>query len=123
MVDLFATSLTKRLPLYFAPHSDPMSIGTDAMLQDWSNMDAYAFPPFAMVRQVINKFNQSNNCRLILIAPWWPQREWFPDLKKLVTEPPRFLPLRPDLLSQPLVRARYRNLPMLQLAAWRLCRD
>ena len=123
MVDLFATSLTKRLPLYFSPHSDPMSIGTDAMLHDWCNMDVYAFPPFAMVRKVLNKFRQSSNCRMILIAPWWPQREWFPDLQSLASEPPRTLPLRPDLLSQPLVKARHKNLRMLQLAAWRLCRD
>ena len=119
MVDLFATSLTKRLPLYMAPHSDPMAIATDAMLQSWSNLDAYAFPPFAMIRQVLNKFKESTNCKLILIAPWWPQREWFPDLQELAVEAPKLLPLRPDLLAQPLIRARHPNLRMLRLAAWR----
>ena len=120
MIDLFATSLTKRLPLYFAPHSDPMAIGVDAMLQSWCNLEAYAFPPFALIRKVLNKFKQSRNCSLILIAPWWPQREWFPELMNLVVEPPRALPLRPDLLLQPLVKTRHKSLHTLQLAAWRL---
>ena len=120
MIDLFATSLTKRLPLYMAPHSDPMSVATDSMLQSWSNMDGYAFPPFAMIRSVLNKVMESNNCKIILIAPWWPQREWFPDLQRLAVEQPILLPLRPDLLLQPLVKARHQNLPMLRLAAWKL---
>ena len=120
MIDLFATNLTKRLPLYMAPHSDPMAVATDSMLQSWSNMDGYAFPPFAMIRSVLNKVRESKNCRIILIAPWWPQREWFPDLLKLAVGQPIQLPLRPDLLLQPLVKARHPNIPMLRLAAWRL---
>ena len=119
-IDLFATSLNKRLPNYMAPHADPRAVAVDALLQDWSNLDVYAFPPFAIVREVINKFRRSKNCRMTLIAPWWPQREWFPDLLKWLTEEPRRLPLRRDLLLQPLGRALHQNLPMLQLTAWRL---
>ena len=119
-VDLFATSLNKRLPNYMAPHADPQAIAVDAFLQDWSNGDHYAFPPFAVIRKVINKFRNSQNCRMTLIAPWWPQREWFPDLLSLVVEEPRLLPLRRDLLRQPLGRAVHSNLPMLHLTAWRL---
>ena len=33
-IDLFATSLNYRLPVYFAPFQDPMSLGTDALLQN-----------------------------------------------------------------------------------------
>ena len=44
-VDAFATALTKRLPNYFSPHLDPSAIGIDALLQDWSHRDIYAFPP------------------------------------------------------------------------------
>ena len=45
MIDLFATSLTARLPVYFSPASDPRAAGTDALLQPWDDLQAYAFPP------------------------------------------------------------------------------
>ena len=54
MVDLFATSLNHHLSVYFAPMSDPMAAVTDAMLQDWDHLQAYAFPPVAMIRAVLN---------------------------------------------------------------------
>ena len=42
-VDLFATALNYRLPVYFSPLSDPMAAGTDAFLQDWDGLQAYLF--------------------------------------------------------------------------------
>ena len=120
MVDLFASRLTHRLPMYMSPHQDQAAFAVDAMLQPWSNMDVYAFPPFAMIRDVINKFRLSQNCRMILIAPWWPQREWFPDLVDLQVDVPKQLPLRRDLLLQPLGRQLHPNLLTLRLTGWRL---
>ena len=38
MVDLFATSLNHRLPVYFALVSDPRAAVTDAMLQSWDHL-------------------------------------------------------------------------------------
>ena len=43
VIDLFATSLTARLPVYFSPASDSWAAGTDALLQPWDNLQAYAF--------------------------------------------------------------------------------
>ncbi len=37
---------------------------------------------------------------LLLIAPRWPGRVWFPDLISLLDGPPLELPVRRDLLSQ-----------------------
>ena len=55
MIDLFATSLTARLPVYFSPASDPRAAGTDALLQPWDDLQAYAFPPIAIIRRVLLK--------------------------------------------------------------------
>ena len=55
MVDLFATSLTARLPVYFSSASDPRAAGTDALLQPWDDLQAYAFPPIAIIRRVLLK--------------------------------------------------------------------
>ena len=58
-----------------------------------------------------------------LIAPFWPQREWFPDLLELLSDVPITLSSRKDLLRQPHFHRFHQNLPMLQLTAWRLSSD
>ena len=122
VIDLFATSLTARLPVYFSPASDSRAAGTDA-LQPWDNLQAYAFPPIAIIRRVLVKLRSSRNCELTLIAPFWPQRDWFPDLLELLSDLPIALPSRKDLLRQPHFQRFHQNLPMLQLTAWRLSSD
>ena len=123
VIDLFATSLTARLPVYFSPASDSRAAGTDALLQPWDNLQAYAFPPIAIIRRVLVKLRSSRNCKLTLIAPFWPQREWFPDLLELLSDVPITLSSRKDLLRQPHFHRFHQNLPMLQLTAWRLSSD
>ena len=100
-IDLFATALNHRMPVYFAPMVDRASSGTAALLQPWNHLQAYAFPPFRLVRQVINKFLESTNCEITLVALWWPQQEWFPELQRLVRFPPVALPLRRDFSDSP----------------------
>ena len=116
-IDLFASSLNRCCGVYFASVSDPMAAGTDAMLQSWDFLMAYAFPPFALIPQVLVKLRASQGAVLTLIAPFWPQREWFPDLLDLLVEPSLELPLRWDLLRQPHVRRFHQNLPVLSLHA------
>ena len=54
-IDFFATSMTHHLPVYFSPMYDPMSVGTDAMLQSWDGLQAYAFPPFNLLPRMLAK--------------------------------------------------------------------
>ena len=122
-IDLFATSLNHRLPVYFSPMVDPQSVGTDAMLQSWDGLQAYAFPPFGLLSRVLAKVRQSQGLELTLIAPFWPQHPWFPDLLELLVEIPSFLPRRRDLLKQPHFHHFHQNLPVLQLTAWRISSD
>ena len=99
------------------------SAGTDALLQPWDDPQAYAFPPITIIRRVLLKLRSSKNCELTLIAPFWPQREWFPDLLELLSDVPITLSGRKDLLRQPHFHRFHLNLPMLQLTAWRLSSD
>ena len=46
----FATSATHRGSIYFSPFRVPWSAGTDAFLQFWDSLRAYAFPPVAVIR-------------------------------------------------------------------------
>ena len=73
IIDLFATSLTARLPVFFAPAWEPTAAGVNAFLQPWDNLQAYAFPPIAIIKRVLLKLSASHNCDLTLIAPFWPQ--------------------------------------------------
>ena len=115
--DLFATNLNHRLPVYFSPMSDPQSAGTDAMMQSWDGLQAYAFLPFGLLHRVLSKVHQSRGLELTLVASFWPRHSWFPDLLELLVEIPFFLPLRKDLLRQPHFHRLHQNLPMLRLTA------
>ena len=66
-VDLFATVLNHCLLVYFSPMVDLQSAGTDAMLQTWDSLQAYAFPPFGLISRVLVKVQQSGGWR----SSWW----------------------------------------------------
>ena len=119
-IDLFATNLNHRLPVYFSPMFDPQSAGTDAMMQSWDGLQAFAFPPFVLLYCVLSKVQQSRGLELTLVAPFWSQHPWFLDLLELLVEVPFFLPLRKDLLRQPLFHRFHQNLLVLRLTAYHL---
>ena len=108
MIVLFATSLSYRLHVYFSPLNEPMAAGTDALLQSWDGLQAYAFPQFSSIRGVLNKLRSS-------------KEEWFPELQELAVVPPVIL--RPDRLKQPHVHRFHQHLHVLQLRAWRQSSD
>ena len=74
-LDLFATSLNKKLPLYCSLVPDPMAAMEDAFMHPWDGLEVYAFPPFALLSGVLNRLMGSSRCRMILVAPLWPHRE------------------------------------------------
>ena len=123
MVDLFATSANHRCSVYFSPFRDPQAAGTDAFLQSWDELQAYAFPPWSIIPRVLAKLRASRGTFVTLVAPYWPQRPWFPELLDLAVAPPVLLPGCPDLLFQPLSGLRHPDLLRLQLHAWRLSGD
>ena len=53
LIDLFATSLNAKLPLYCSLVSDPQAVFEDAFCHPWDDLDLYAFPPFPLVGRVI----------------------------------------------------------------------
>lgn len=121
-VDLFATADNHRLPAYFSPIPDPNALGVDAFLQSWSGIEAYAYPPIAMIRSTLNKILQ-DRASVILIAPLWRNQEWFPDLLSLLVEKPLKLPAWKKLLRQPYRGHFHLNPEYLSLHAWKLSAD
>ncbi len=51
-VDLFASRLTTQCPAFFSWRPDPYAAATDAFLQVWTGLKAYANPPWNLVGRV-----------------------------------------------------------------------
>ena len=123
LVDLFATSQNFRLPAFVSPFPDPMAIVTDAFFFAWDHQELYVFPPFPAIRPLLSKLRSSQGTSIILIVPFWPRKEWFPDLLQAIVDTPRLLPTRTDLLRQPHFHRFHDSLHVLQLTAWKLSSD
>ena len=54
-VDLFATHLNHKLPLYVSPIPDPKARDIDALNINCTGLTAYAYPPTALLHRVIQK--------------------------------------------------------------------
>ena len=122
-IDLFATCLNAKLPLYCSLVPDPQAVFEDAFRHPWDDLDLYAFPPFALVGRVIARVQQSSRVAMTLVAPLWPEKEWFPDLLLLLTQPPLVLPCWDRLLRQPHCNLFHQGAHALNLHAWRLSSD
>ena len=119
MIDLFATKDNNKLSLYVSPVPDASAIGVDALTTQWKNLYLYAYPPTGLIGQVISKL-KTEPCKMVLIAPYWPEKPWFPEILPLQVEPPVLLPLRKDLLKQPHMPVFHKNPQMLNLHAFLL---
>ena len=97
-IDLFATRLNNRLPMYVSPIPDSKALAIDTLSISWDHIHGYAFPLFHVIPAILNKICLFQ-CRIVLEAPVWPQRSWFPDLLQLLA-PPLRLPNIPVLLGQ-----------------------
>ncbi len=97
-VDLFASPESSHCQLYFSLTEGPL--GTDALAHSWPRaLRKYAFPPVSLLAQALCKLREDEE-QVLLVAPHWPTRTWFPELISLATVPPWRIPLRKDLLSQ-----------------------
>ena len=122
-IDLFATRLNHKLPLFVSPVPDPLAIETDAMQIDWTGKSVYAFPPVALVPDVVEKLLKSPKVEMLLIAPLWETRIWYLHLVRLSVNPPMPLPQHPKLLRQPHLHVFHQNLRSLNLHAFWLRTD
>ncbi len=97
-VDLFATPESSHCQLYFSLTEG--LLGTDALAHSWPRaLRKYAFPPLSLLAQTLCKLREDEE-QVLLVAPHWPTRTWFPELISLTTAPPWRIPLRKDLLPQ-----------------------
>ena len=72
-----------------SPVPDPLATAVDALSLPWEDLDAYAFPPAAILGKVVEKLQE------------WPNMPWFWDLVAMSSQIPLSLPNLPNLLTQP----------------------
>ena len=65
-IDLFTTRFNNKLPLFVSPVPDPLATAVDALSLPWEDLDAYAFPPAAILGKVVEKLQDSPCKRIIL---------------------------------------------------------
>ncbi len=91
-VDLFAYEDNSHCPIFFTK-------STDALAHDWTSLPLYAFPPVALLLQVLRRVREKRH-KMILIDPIWRNQPWVSELFYLQKAAPWPIPLRRDLLSQ-----------------------
>ncbi len=86
------------LPAVLLPDRGPL--GMDVLAHSWPQaLRKYAFPPVCLLAQTLCKIREDEE-QVLLVAPYWPIRTWFSELRLLTTAPTWCIPLRKDLLSQ-----------------------
>jgi hypothetical protein len=118
-VDLFATNINHKLPLFVTPFPQPGAWQVNAFSISWEGIFSYAFPPWVILKEVLQKV-WDDQAEIILVAPGWNSRSWYPLLLKMSIVNPIPLPEWENLLSQPQSGAMHQNLSILNLHAWRL---
>nr|XP_054759272.1 uncharacterized protein LOC129265291 [Lytechinus pictus] len=118
-IDLFATALNRKLPMFCSRVNETEATSLDAFSIHWGDRRCYAFPPFHLIPQVLRKVKE-DQAWLLLVAPNWPRRHWFPQLLELLEGDPLTLPLRSDIVSQPLSGITHPRPAVLHLTAWLL---
>ncbi len=75
-VDLFASLGTSHCQLFYSLSGG--TLGTDALAHSWPRgLRKYAFPPVSLLAQTLCKVREDEE-RVLLVAPYWPNRTWFP---------------------------------------------
>lgn len=90
--DLFVSEDNYHCPTYFSKQQD-------ALAHDWPSTHLYAFPPVALLPQVIRRVRETK-CSLLLVAPLWRNQVWIPEMIQLLSAAPWPIPQRKDLLSK-----------------------
>ena len=75
-IDLFATRLNHKLPIYVSWKSDQYSVSINAFSVSWSQSYMYCVPPFSVIWKVLKKI-RDDTAEPIIITPHLPTQNWF----------------------------------------------
>lgn len=122
-IDLFADRTNHQLPIYMSWLPDPGAKAFDALAHPWTGLTAYAFPPFCLIPQCLNKI-MTEKVTVVMITPAWSAQPWYTTLLHMSIQDPILLPIFPQILTStmsqthPLVQNN-----SLRLVAWLVSGD
>ena len=90
-IDMFAFRINFQMKPYMSWGPDPHAVAVNAFTLDWGKYFLYAFPPFSVISQVLQKVEQ-DQAETILVVPQWPTQAWYPKLLKLLIANPILVP-------------------------------
>ena len=89
-VDLFASRLNRQVDTFVSWKPEPAAWAVDAFSLNWKDIMFYAFPPFSVLGQVLNKIIEDQASGK-LVMPLWPTQPWFPVMLSLLMDHPRHI--------------------------------
>ena len=119
-VDLFASEKNHKLPVFFSIRPSPSSSGVNALTQNWDCLYGYAYPPTSLIPRVLRKLRLQPTAQILLVAPFWPSQPWFCQMTSMLTDLPRAISQRDDLLKNAVTGMRYPKPEAMRLTVWPL---
>ena len=113
-IDLFASRLTKQIPVYASWLPDPESCFIDVFTINWNNIFIYAYPPFSIIWRMLQKIQEECK-KAIVIVPLWTTQSWFTRIMELTISQPGIITSR--YLKIPGTKAKHSLYPKLQMLA------
>ena len=103
-IDLFASRLNYRIKPFAAWKPDPEADMINSLMHDWGEFErVYAFPPFAIIHLVLQKFIE-DRAEGILVVPYWKTKPWFTMFANLIVSEPLLIHVIDDVLFLPFDR-------------------
>ena len=100
-IDLFASHLNNKLPVYCSWFPDVKAKYCDAFSISWSSFLGYAFSPFNLIGRVLRKV-ELEHCELVIVVPEWRTQYWFSKLTSMSTSEMIFLSRKRTTVTNPL---------------------
>ena len=117
-IDLFASQHTHQVPIYFTlDQRDNQALGIDALAHPWEFQIMYAFHSPAILLHTIQKFRLLGG-KLLLVAPYWKEAPWCPEVASMLYKQPFRLRYRNDLITNQSTGLHLSSLNRLRLTVW-----
>ena len=99
-INFFASRINYQIKPYISYSSDQEAIAINAFHHSWQGYQFYAFPPFCLISQVLQKIQKEKSEGLVII-PKTPTQSWWPVAMRMLMQSPIILPRTPSIIFLP----------------------
>ena len=106
-IDLFASRLNAKCPLFVSWGPDPEAMHYDAFSLNWTGLNVYLFPPFSVLPRVTRKLKEERPARWVLVVPDWPSATWYTTVMALTPRSIKFGKKRGNVIMNSDLQAKF----------------